>query len=279
MQARGRVSNNSMSRIQTDEAMGVSRRVPMNRLDRLSVLFAPPQVSPLPTVMSSSLDPFTTVTGTNDGFVTQGTIYSPDFLTLRRAWINEKNAPELLEYESHAVDSIMRGLREQWAVIDARQRQWAASNPMMRDLFVMEADRVGYILKSYLRERLMKIQKFARFYLLHHGSSPTLLSPAELQFAANIVGITDKAFTEMFLRGLPQEDDYFQTLVASDDPGGDMVRRPDLEKVVFVHVNEHAGTITTGPDETATLEKDHTYMIRYDLVRDILRSGGRINLV
>lgn len=48
MQARGRVPNNSMSRIQTDEAMGVSGRVPMNRLDRLSVLFSPPYLYPPP---------------------------------------------------------------------------------------------------------------------------------------------------------------------------------------------------------------------------------------
>lgn len=210
------------------------------------------------------LEPF--VSETNEG---NGTLYSPDYIVLKRAWMNEKRCPELLEYEGQAVDSILRGLRDQWSLIHAQERQWSARDTHIRDLFIMEADRVGYILKSYLRARLFKIQKFARYYLLH-GSGQ--LSPSELQFAANVVSITESAFKNMFLRYLPQGDDYFQTLVASDDPGGDMVRKPDLEKVVFVRVNEHIGTISVGADETASLEKYHTYMMRYDLIRDLLRA-------
>jgi hypothetical protein len=79
----------------------------------------------------------------------------------------------------------------------------------------------------------------------------------------------------MFLRHLPQGDEYFQSLVASDDPGGDMVRKPNLDRVVFIKVNEAVGSV--GPEAIA-LEKDRSYIVRYDLVRDLV-VDGRINLI
>jgi hypothetical protein len=63
--------------------------------------------------------------------------------------------------------------------------------------------------------------------------------------------------------------------VASDDPGGDMIRRPQLDRAVFVHVNEPVGSV--GPDNIP-LEQNKSYIVRYDLVRNLL-AEGRINLI
>jgi hypothetical protein len=105
------------------------------------------------------------------------------------------------------------------------------------------------------------------------------MSPAEIKFANNIVAITENAFKSLFLRYLPQGDEYFQSLTATNDPGGDMVRRPKLDRVVFAHINEPIGTISTGTgDGTVTLEKDRNYIIRYDLIRDFI-CDNRINLI
>lgn len=221
--------------------------------------------------MSTPLrDPFLSTSGTQDTAV-----LNPDVLSLKKAWINETRCPELLPYETRVVESVMKSLRAQWALISARQAQWTGRDSYMRDLLSMEADRVGYMLKAYLRVRLFKIQKFARHYLL---TSFHLLSLPEQNFARNLLQISDEGFKSMFLRHLPQEDDYFQSLTAREDPGGDMVRRPDLDRAVFIHVNEPIGSISVGGDETATLEKDRNYIARYDLVRDLL-VDGRINLI
>ena len=205
---------------------------------------------------------------------------NPDYIAIRRAWVNEKRSPELLPYEFQAVENIVKILKPQWTLISARQAQWAASRDShIRDLLIMEADRVEYMLKSYLRIRLFKIQKFARHYM----SDPrrdTLMSVGEIKFASNIVGITENAFKSLFLRYLPQGDDYFQSLTASNDPGGDMVRRPKLDRVVFAHVNEPIGTISSGSGDgnVVTLEKDHNYIVRYDLISEFI-SDNRINLI
>ena len=202
-----------------------------------------------------------------------------DHTALRRAWVNEKRAPELLPYEFRTVENIVKIHRPQWTLINARQAQWAtARDGHIRDLLIMEADRVEYMLKSYLRHRIFKIQKHARHYLVHPRRD-SLMSPAEIRFASNIVSITENAFKSLFLRYLPQGDEYFQSLIASDDPGGDMIRRPKLDQTVFVRVNENLGTISTGNgDDTAALEKDHDYMIRYDLIKDFL-ADNRVTLI
>lgn len=197
---------------------------------------------------------------------------NPDNIALKRAWMNEKRCPELLPYETRLVENVMKSLRSQRTLISARQAQWSARDGYMRDLLTMEADRVSYVLKSYLRCRLFKIQKFARFFVMHASH---LLSVAESNFARNLLQISDEALTSMFLRHLPQGDEYFQSLVASDDPGGDMVRKPNLDRVVFIKVNEAVGSV--GPEAIA-LEKDRSYIVRYDLVRDLV-VDGRINLI
>ena len=215
-------------------------------------------------------DPFLSTSGTQDS-----SALNPDYVTLKRVWLNERHCPELLPYETRMVENVMKSLRSQLALIAARQAQWTGRDSYLRDLLTMEADRVQYMLKSYLRARLFKIQKFARHYVL---TSSHLMSGPEQSFAKNLLHISDEALHSMFLRHLPQGDDYFQSLVAKDDPGGDMVRRPRLDQTVIVHVNEAIGAISVGGEETATLEKDRNYMARYDLVRDLL-IDGRVNLI
>lgn len=212
-------------------------------------------------------DPFLTTTGSQEP-----SLVNADFLALKRAWINETRCPELLPYETRVVESILKSLKSQWTLISARQAQWTGRDSYIRDLLIMEADRVGYVLKSYLRARLFKIQKYARHYLM---TSSHLLSSAELNFCKNLLQITDEAFQSLFLRHLPQGDQYFQSLVASDDPGGDMIRRPQLDRAVFVHVNEPVGSV--GPDNIP-LEQNKSYIVRYDLVRNLL-AEDRLNLI
>lgn len=212
--------------------------------------------------MSTPFDPFLSAATAEASH----TYHNTDYIQLRRSWMNEMRSPELLPFETDAVENIIKALRPQWALISAHQ--WSRDT-YIRDLLVMEADRVSYVLKSYLRIRLGKIQKFAR----HYVSTRNILSGAELKFAQNLLAVTEQAFSSMFLRHLPPDDEYFQSLVASDDPGGDMVRRPNLDAVVFVKVTDHIGSIRTGPDETADLVKDHSYMIKYALVKDFLHEN------
>ena len=169
----------------------------------------------------------------------------------------------------------MKSLRPQWTLISARSAQWTGRDSHIRDLLTIEADRVGYILKSYLRTRLFKIQKFSRHYLV---SGQSLMSPSEVVFANHVVEISQKAFDSILLKYLPQGDEYFQSLTSSDDPGGEMVRKPNLERVVFVKVNDNIGAVNVGGTETVILDKDRMYIARYDLVASFL-ADHRIDLV
>ena len=223
--------------------------------------------------MSSQADPFSTVTGLSAQSQQSGVI-NPDYVSLVHAWVNERRCPELLAYEERTVESIMNSLRAQRSLISARQAQWSVRESHIRDLLTMEADRVAYVLKGYLRVRLLKLEVYGRFYIEFF---PHFLSQAEITFASNLLKASDETMQSMFLRHLPQGDEYFQSLVASDDPGGEMVKKPDLKKTVFVRVNEPVGAISVG-DESVNLDKDKMYIVKYDLVRDFVLDK-RISLI
>ena len=86
---------------------------------------------------------------------------------LNDAWINEKFAPELLEPQIEVVECLL----EQIANIDDKinneriQNASNAKNQFAASIYKMEIGRIRYVISSYLRVRLDKIQRFI-YYLL-----------------------------------------------------------------------------------------------------------------
>lgn len=101
---------------------------------------------------------------------------------LRQAWRNEKLSPDILQHESEIVDSV-------FAQIGAMESNIENLNKTDFCFFFhqSELERIRYILSSYLRTRLDKIQRFAWFFLdqeenLLKEKQEGRLSPAELKF-------------------------------------------------------------------------------------------------
>lgn len=74
---------------------------------------------------------------------------------LEQAWMNEKFAPELLESKSEIVECVM----EQLEHMEENLRR-AKKGDLKVSIHRMEMERIRYVLSSYLRCRLMKIEKF-----------------------------------------------------------------------------------------------------------------------
>lgn len=101
---------------------------------------------------------------------------------LRQAWRNEKLSPDLLQYETEIVDSV-------FAQIGAMENNLESLNKADFCLFFhqSELERIRFLLSSYLRTRLEKIQRFSWFLLdqeesLLKDKQEGRLSPAELKF-------------------------------------------------------------------------------------------------
>ena len=90
------------------------------------------------------------------------------FVELRQAFMNEKLAPELLYYKAELVHTIKGLLEQQLDLIDDTDPDVVGGGTsLVVSLWKMEHDRIDFMLKSYLRVRLQKIER----YVLHYGRS------------------------------------------------------------------------------------------------------------
>jgi hypothetical protein len=127
------------------------------------------------------------------------------------------------------INSLLDDMRQNGENMDAatvdRRRMEA---PMLE----MELDRVKFVLASYLRSRLKKLDQNIMYAL----STPAVverLSEAEMQYAAGYVDMLGDAFQKSFLDHLPPQ---FQSLTEKE-----MIDAPDLDKFVAFRVKEHIG--------------------------------------
>ncbi|KAK2142807.1 hypothetical protein LSH36_912g01015 [Paralvinella palmiformis] len=118
---------------------------------------------------------------------------------LEEAWLNEKFAPELLENKSDIVECMMSQIQEMEENI-----QRAKKGDFKVSLHRMEIDRIRYILSSYLRIRLKKIEKFTSHLLQTEATlEDPCLSAEELHFAKQYQSLLESHMTNMALKHMP----------------------------------------------------------------------------
>uniref|UniRef100_A0A7M4DWH8 GINS complex subunit 4 n=1 Tax=Crocodylus porosus TaxID=8502 RepID=A0A7M4DWH8_CROPO len=102
--------------------------------------------------------------------------------SLEQAWLNEKFAPELLESKAEVVECVM----EQLEHMESNLKRVKGVD-LKVGIHRMEIERIRYVLSSYLRCRLGKIEKFFPHVLEKEKSradgDPSILSPEEFAFA------------------------------------------------------------------------------------------------
>uniref|UniRef100_A0A8R7PXV5 GINS subunit domain-containing protein n=1 Tax=Triticum urartu TaxID=4572 RepID=A0A8R7PXV5_TRIUA len=93
-----------------------------------------------------------------------------DVELLKRAWRNEKAAPEILHFDS----ALVSRAREQIQLLEETLDDFTDNgvDDLVVSLYQMDLDRTLFLLRSYLRLRLQKIEK----YMAHIANSEDLLS-------------------------------------------------------------------------------------------------------
>lgn len=125
-----------------------------------------------------------------------------DITRIKRALLNEKTSPELLPYQEELVDELIAATAHQSSVIeDARS---TVAEAFAASLYQMEIDRVNFLVASYLRTRLFKIQKYA-VYLLSNADMYARLSEREKEFARGYVDSLEQHFRKSFLDAIPEK--------------------------------------------------------------------------
>ena len=97
---------------------------------------------------------------------------------------NEKMAPELLPFQFELVESLLRLVSSREQMIE-QKRQVDADDRFNVNVNKMELERVKFVIKSYFRVRLAKIERHL-VYLIEKDRSE-LLSESEKIFAFNLL--------------------------------------------------------------------------------------------
>uniref|UniRef100_A0A2K6GN14 DNA replication complex GINS protein SLD5 n=1 Tax=Propithecus coquereli TaxID=379532 RepID=A0A2K6GN14_PROCO len=189
---------------------------------------------------------------------------------LERAWMNEKFAPELLESKCEIVECVM----EQLEHMEENLRR-VKKEDLKVSIHRMEMERIRYVLSSYLRCRLTKIEKFFPHILEKEKTrpegEPSSLSPEEFAFARYMAN-TETYLKNVALKHMPPNLQKVDLLRS--------VPKPDLDSYVFLRVRERQENILVEPetdeqrDYVIDLEKGSQHLIRYKTIAPLVASGA-----
>ena len=235
------------------------------------------------------------------------------YMELTTAWRNERMSPELLPYREEVFNLVTDNLRRQieyidyWNMMqesenlteitdDRRNNEQLLMKKKLNKIPILcmeaELERVKFLMRSYLRCRLQKIDKF--LMLLEENDFPVwdeealveksglvvnkLLSEAEYKYMKTKFKIISKLYNSTVLMHLP---DSFQQI---NDPNSNvkMVAEPDMQDFVFIFVkgsNDSQGqqevysVFIKETQEEVELVVGGIYVMRYDLVEQYIKQN------
>ncbi|XP_033375347.1 DNA replication complex GINS protein SLD5 [Parus major] len=187
------------------------------------------------------------------------------------AWLNEKFAPELLESKPEVIECVVEQLDHMEANLKRAKR-----GDLRVSVHHMEIERIRYVLSSYLRCRLVKIEKFFPHILEKEKSraegEPSILSPEEFAFAKEYMANTEAYLKNVALKHMPPNLQKVSLLKS--------VPKPNLDSFVFLRVLERQENILVEPETdeqreyAINLEEGSQHLMRYRTVAPLVASGA-----
>ncbi|KAI5238593.1 hypothetical protein E4T42_08931 [Aureobasidium subglaciale] len=130
-----------------------------------------------------------------------------------------------------------------------------------------ELERFKFLIRSFLRARIAKLDKYPH----HHLPSPNL-SPTESQYLTHRCSLLSHHFNTSFLSSFPAQ------LQKLDDTAGgiSMVDGPDTEAAVFVRVLRDAGHVEVQGEQgvgVVELRRGDVWCVRWSSVKGAVLRG------
>lgn len=115
---------------------------------------------------------------------TGGSTKGSDYKKLKIAWISERMAPNILPFEHALIERVMERIRDHLLFIEENTLMLAEKKDMKMKLLIVESEleRVKFILRGYLRERLSKIDKYTVYIQKNADSELFKLSESEKSY-------------------------------------------------------------------------------------------------
>ncbi|KAI0009117.1 GINS complex, Sld5 component [Xylariaceae sp. FL0662B] len=155
-----------------------------------------------------------------------------DLQALTRAWVAERCSPELLYWPADGLfERINDRIKQQIEKVEEMTGDMDPKTNFALIVIQTELERFKYLVRSYLRARIAKIDK----HTLHYLSTPELrarLSPTEQAYATRHQALLHNHYLSSFLSSFPP------ALQNLNDTAGNisMIDMPDLDTAVFIRL-------------------------------------------
>ncbi|KAK2462404.1 hypothetical protein APHAL10511_005710 [Amanita phalloides] len=191
---------------------------------------------------------------------------------LIRHWMNERNAPDILPAQEFLLNHLLDHLRRQSGVVQLLRGDPSTSEEEhLRIMLVQtEVERVKFVVNSYVRTRLFKIEKYARF-ISTNADIQTRLTAAERDYALRYAQITDRHLFASVLQSLPESQAHLDDEEVAFMPS--MVNQPDLSRPVFVHALQDCPPAYLPDGAILNMKKGNISLTHYSAVEHFVARG------
>ncbi|KAF2115513.1 hypothetical protein BDV96DRAFT_492768 [Lophiotrema nucula] len=197
-----------------------------------------------------------------------------DLQQLTRSWVAERVAPELLAWPEELMERVLERIRKQIELVEDQTGNMDPKTNFKLIIIQTELERFKFLVRSFLRARLKKIDQHALHYKQQHEASQTtstpLLSPNEYQYLTAHEALLSTHYTSSFLSQFPAN---LQRL--DDTTGGvSMVDKPDEDAAVFVRALKDVGQIfVEGTEKKFEIRRGDVYVVRWSAIRRWVELG------
>ncbi|KAF7546681.1 hypothetical protein G7046_g9237 [Stylonectria norvegica] len=194
-----------------------------------------------------------------------------DLQALTRLWVAERSAPELLEWPADGLfERVNARIKAQIEKVEDMTGDMDPKTNFALIVIQTELERYKFLVRSYLRARIAKIDK----HTLHYLSNQALrsrLSPTEAAYATRHQALLHNHYLSSFLGSFPEQ---LQNL---NDTAGNisMIDSPDLDTAVFIRMLRDKDVHGKGTDKDNTLPSDSgdIVILRWSSARPLVEDG------
>jgi GINS complex subunit 4 len=199
-----------------------------------------------------------------------------DVSRLKRAYVNEKCAPEILPFEHDLMRRVTESVDAQESTVAASRAAAgsgtsSATDDLTAHVYHAELNRIRFLMRAYYRARLRKIETHA-VHCLKEPDVLERLSDLEQRYASDYANIVEEHFSSV-LGQMPEGYESMVQQIIEEDGAFDMVPEPNMDAHVFLRARERRMNLMLDPDDpenTTDLKKDEIAMIRYRFIKKLM---------
>ncbi|KAF1963298.1 GINS complex, Sld5 component [Byssothecium circinans] len=198
-----------------------------------------------------------------------------DLQELTRCWVAERVAPELLAWPEDVVERVLERIRKQIELVEDQTGSMDPKTNFRLIVVQTELERFKFLVRSFLRARLRKIDSYPIHILEKHNDSLSrsllpLLSGSEYQYLTTHQSLLAAHYKSSFLGQFPAS---LQRL--DDTTGGvNMIDRPDEHAALFVRSLKDIGELVIeGTERKIDIKRGDVWVVRWSAVRPWVEAG------